>query len=371
VGCGAVLGSKVAVVTFGENDVQESFGRALRLVGGIGDINTAKRNVVIKVGVFDPCAGSHTSVNVTDAIARSFGRAPKVFLVESDNYRGKALERLQIWKQVFSSRLVPFSLSDDMETRKLRVADEELGFSHVLFKPNVFVSTHVLRSYERGSVLKNLLGLVPDSKKARFHKKLDRLLADVYEGIDGIDLAVLDGTYLHGGGSTNLHVKGSKAGVDRARTNALVVGRDAVAVETVGAVLAGLQPERMSVIREFVRRGLGEGDLRNIDVVGDSFEDVKENFAHLLKLQKRQRPGGAPPQTWGGQAHGAMKNLTLEGFFKLPNKRTRTDVAKAFEAKGVSTRGKEDNISRILALRVKRGVLKTENGQNGRVYWTE
>jgi uncharacterized protein (DUF362 family) len=40
-----------------------------------------------------------------------------------------------------------------------------------------------------------------------------------------------------------------------------VVGRDAVAVDTVGAVLAGLNPKKMLVIEEFVERGLGEGDL--------------------------------------------------------------------------------------------------------------
>jgi len=371
VSCDAAMGSKVALVAFDENNAQESFERALKLVGGISDLNTAKRSVVIKVGVFDPSAGNHTSINVADAIAGSFNKASKIFLAESDNYKGKALDRLQIWKQIFSTRLVPFSLSDDPETRKLKVAGEELALSHVLFKPNVFVSTHILRAYEKGSVLKNLLGLVPDVKKARFHKKLDTLLADAYEAIGGIDLAVLDGTYLHRGVSANPHVIGSESGKDRNRANALVVGRDAVAVEAVGAVLAGLEPEKMSVIQEFVKRGFGEGDLKNIDVVGDSFEDIRENFAYLVKLQKRRPPRGAPPQTWGGQANRAMKTLTREGFFRLPKKRAGTDVAKAFEAKGLVTRGKEDNISRILALRAKRGILKAEKSQDKWFYWTE
>jgi hypothetical protein len=67
----------------------------------------------------------------------------------------------------------------------------------------------------------------------------------------------------------------------------------------------------------------------------------------------------------------AMKTLTREGFFRLPNKRAGTDVAKAFEAKGLVTRGKEDNISRILALRAKRGILKAEKSQDKWFYWTE
>ncbi len=71
------MGSKVALVAFDENNARESFERALKLVGGISDLNTAKRSVVIKVGVFDPSAGNHTSINVADAIAGSFNSARK------------------------------------------------------------------------------------------------------------------------------------------------------------------------------------------------------------------------------------------------------------------------------------------------------
>lgn len=360
---------KVAIVGFSD-DARESLERALKLVGGISDLDRVERVVVVKVGVFDPRAENHTSVEVVDAIAKSFSKAAKVFLVESDNYKGKALDRLQIWKQVFSERIVPFSLSDDPQTRKIRVADEELGFSHVLFKPNVLVSTHILRSYEKGSVLKNLLGLVPDAKKARFHKRLDAFLADAYEAIGGIDLAVLDGTYLYRGASANPHV-GADGVNERNRTGILIVGRDAVAVETVGAALAGLKPEKMSVIQEFVRRGLGTGDLESIDIVGDSFEDVRQRSMHYLKMQKRRGSQGAAPLTWGGQASRAMKSLIKDGFFRMPNRRTEKDVARAFEAKGLATKGKGDNISCILALRVKKGILKTAKDLDERVYWTE
>ena len=114
--------------------------------------------------------------------------------------------------------------------------------SHILFKPNVFVSTHVLRNFERGSILKNLLGLVPDTKKRRFHNKLPLLLADLYEAIGGIDLAVMDGTNLW-------HAWGGPA----TRMNVILVGRDAVAVETVGAVLAGMNPQKMPVLQEFAK----------------------------------------------------------------------------------------------------------------------
>ena len=350
--------SKVAVIEFDEN-VAESFKQALCLIGDIDDLNTAKRSVVVKVGVFSHKAENHTSVNMVNAIINSFNNAPKIFLAESNNYRGTGLERLQIWRDLFTERVVPFNLSDDTNAREVRLADQEMKLSNILFKPNVLVDTHILRTFERGSILKNLFGCVPDPKKAKFHKTeiFAPLLADIYEATGGIDLAVMDGTYLWRG-----------AGDVRVRMNTLLVGRDAVAVETVGATLAGLKPEKIPVIQEFVKRGLGEGDIENIEIVGTPFEKLKEKFVPAAKtLEEKWRARGGAPKIWAP----AIDSLIREGFFKLPNRRTREDVAKALEARAISTRGNAGVIANTLTRRVKKGVLKAVKGPDGWVYWTE
>jgi uncharacterized protein (DUF362 family) len=273
---GLTLTSKVAVGEF-ERDEQVPLRRLLDLIGGIDDLNTVKRSVVVKVGVFDHRAESHASVSLVDEIIRCFDRAPKVFLAESDNYKGTGSERLQIWRELFTERVVPFNLSDDSETRKVKVADKEMNFSHLLFKPNVLVDTHILRSFESGSLLKNLFGCIPDSKRVKYHKVLPTLLVDVFEAIGGIDLAVLDGTYLW-----------LDAGNTPVPAGTVLVGRDAVAVETVGATLAGLNPEKMPVIKEFVKRDLGEGVMENIEVVGASFERLKRKFLSIETTRKKR-----------------------------------------------------------------------------------
>ena len=273
--------SKVAVVEF-NGDAQGSFKHALELIGNIDDLNTTEDPVVIKVGVFDHRTKTHSTLSVVDAIVNSFNKAPRIFIAESDNYKGTGLERLQIWKKLFTKRVVPFNLSDDTNTTTVKIADEEIGFSHILFKPNVFVSTHVLRAYQVGSIVKNLLGLIPDAKKARFHKKLEIALLDAYEAIGGIDLAVLDGTYTY-------HGAGAVAKAFRTRTNTLLVGRDAVAVEAVGAAIVGLKPKKMPLIQEAMKRDLGEGDVKNIEVLGTSFENIKEKIHQLLKASKKKR----------------------------------------------------------------------------------
>jgi len=272
--------SKVAIVEL-NGDVQGSFNRALKIIGNIDDLNSTMKPVVVKVGIFDHKGEHHTTVSVVNAIINSFSKAPKIFLAESDNYKGKGSERLQIWKSLFTKRVMPFNLSEDTNTRIVKVADEKIGLSHILFKPNVFVSTHVLRRYERGSILKNLLGLIPDRKKVRFHKKLDKVLLDVYEAIGGIDLAVLDGTYTY-------PIVTPTGTPNRINTNVLLVGRDAIAVEAIGATLVGLNPEKVPVIKEAMRRGLGEGEVRKIEVFGVSYESLQERFRQLMKAAKKK-----------------------------------------------------------------------------------
>jgi len=263
------LASQVALVDC-NRDIQEAYNQALTLIGGIADLNTAEKSAVIKVGVFKHKGPrlNHPTVRVVSTIANSFTNTPQIYLAESDNYKGTGSERLQIYKDLFTKRVVPFNLSDDTETREVPIAGEKMNLSHILFKPNVLISTHGLRRYDKGTILKNLFGLVPERKKARLHKKLVSVLLDTFEAVGGIDLAVLDATRTYSG----------PAARRSSDTNVLVVGRDAVAVEAVGATLVGLKPDKMPVIQEAVNRGLGEGNLDEIEIVGAPIESIKERF---------------------------------------------------------------------------------------------
>lgn len=352
--------SKVVIADLAKG-CKNAFERALRLVDGMDDLNTAKRTVVIKVGVFNHQGGQHSTVDVVGALATSFDKAPRVFVVESDNYKGNGLERLQIWKSIFNERVVPFNLSDDSETRQVKIADETINLSHVLFKPNVFVSTHVLRKSDRGTILKNLLGLIPDRKKVRFHKKLEATLLDAYGAVGGVDLAVLDATYTFPDLASGEGVK----------TDALLIGRDAVAVEAVGAALVGLDPIRIPVIREAARRGLGVADLKKIEVVGESFESLRQKIVDLRRSYIKPCSRQEGPQTWGGLVHVAFKVLMRQNFFDYPNRRTTEDVAKALRARGIPIEGKYERIAEFLARRVKNGSLKTAKSDDEGVYWAD
>jgi hypothetical protein len=195
-----------------------------------------------------------------------------------------------------------------------------MALSGKLLKPNVLVNTHVLRTFAKGSILKNLFGCTPTVQKARYHKNeiYPHLLADIAQAAEGIDLAVMDGTYL-------LH----NAAERRVDMDLLILGRDAVAVETVGAVLAGLKPEKLIHIQEFVRRGLGVGDMTEIDVVGiapEEFFELRKVYKVLKKMVE------AEPRQPG--ISGTIDQLVEEGW--LDTGRQAAEVIIELQSRGVA-----------------------------------
>ncbi|KYK32630.1 MAG: DUF362 domain-containing protein [Theionarchaea archaeon] len=349
------MSSKVAAVEFDKGNIQESLNKALQLIG-TDTPTTSHHPVVIKVGVYSHKTENHSTIDVVKSIINAFSNAPAIYIAESDNTQGTGLERLQLWKELFTGRVVPFNLSDDTNTKRVTLAGQEMDLSHILFKPHILVDTHILRSYERGSILKNLFGCVPYRKKVIYHKVLPTLLADIYETIGGVDLAVLDGTYFF-----------RKTGGIKVRTNTLLVGSDAVAVETVGAILAGMGPEKMLELQEFVQRGLGEGDINNIEVVGIPFDTLQEKFAKASETLEELY--AQAPKPWSPAE--AVNSLIERGFFDPPHKRTKEEVKKALEADDPRAKGRSKMIMATLRRRAKKGVIKSEKGPEGWIFWKE
>lgn len=247
----------------------DSFASALDHIENMSDLNSLERRVIVKVGIYNSETGICTTVNTLQSIVDSFDKSPEIRVTESDSGAGPGLKRLEIWNDCYNERVVPFNLSSDNDTKDVEIAGEKVPFPKIFSQPNTFISTHVPRRYEEagledlmnlGFVIKNLLGMIPDTKKHRFHSQLTTALIDIYEAIGGIDLAVLDATKCY-------------LGYEERRItvspNLLIVGTDAFAVEAVGGHLVGFEPTEMPVLQEARKRGLGEIGLDRINIVGD------------------------------------------------------------------------------------------------------
>jgi uncharacterized protein (DUF362 family) len=264
--------SQVAVVEV-DGEAEGAVRHAVELVDGCDNAQMRTTPVIVKVGIYTH-TGPYTNyptVDVVRGITSAFNDASTIYLVESDNYKGSGTERLHLYRELFTPPLAPFNLSEDADTRQVEIAGEPMALSHLLVHPNIFVSTHALRRSTRGTILKNLFGLLPLRKKAAYHKKLVPVLLDLFEAIGGINLAVLDATRTYSG----------TAGRRSRATNVIIAGTDAVAVETVGATLVGPAPTEMPILQEAISRGLGEGDLDHIEILGTPIDDLKPRFRNI------------------------------------------------------------------------------------------
>lgn len=95
---------------------------------------------------------------------------------------------------------------------------------------------------------------------------------------------------------------------------------------------------------------------------------ILDEFAIQPIFSRTQRKG---PQTWGYQMSQTLDGLIREEFFNYPNKRTLEQVVKALGSKGLSTKGKENNITNALGRRVGKGAIKKSTVSKEWVYWTE
>ena len=342
---------------------QDAVKHACDLIGGIDDIDVSNREVAIKVGVFYPEIGWYSTVDTVDSIIKAFSNAPKKYLIETDNYQGTGTDRLKVWESLFSDTVVPVNLSDEKETIPINVPNSirkvVIDLAELVLKPRVFINTHVMRTYERGSILKNLFGLPPTKKKIQYHKSeiFFNLLTSLYKAIGGVDLAVLDATYF----SKAFKGKGAKT-----RTDCLFVGRDAVAVEAIGLHLAGIKPQKTQLIQSFVERKLGIGDLDKIDVVGIPLDKLEIKFGEAIQLLEKEI--ASKPDPWS--ASKAVDNLIKGGYFKLPNKRSMSDIITALEKEDHRAVNRDKMIYTTVKRRFDKGKLLGEKTDSEWVFWT-
>jgi len=161
------------------------------------------------------------------------------------------------------------------------VLDADVVISVAALKTHGFAGTT--------GVLKNIaIGVPPNQvygapKIGLRHDVLAKTMADVCEIVDQ-DYNILGAIY-GGAGAGPTMCDGVYHGI-------VIAGADPVAVDAVGTATLGLMPERYGYLR--VAQDIGLGTYKNIEVVGNSIEEVMVDY----KAPKTHGPG-AWADVWG------------------------------------------------------------------------
>ena len=162
----------------------------------------------------------------------------------------------------------PMLVLDGMFPEGIRIPKRLIG-SNIIHLPTM--KTHVFTTIT-GAIKNAFGGLLFERRHwthSVIHETLVDLLAIQKEIHPGI-FAVMDGTFAGDGPGPRCMVPHEK--------NLILAGADQVAIDAIAAKLMGFDPLSIKFIRLAHERGLGSGDPREIELVGDDVSGVNFRF---------------------------------------------------------------------------------------------
>lgn len=267
--------SVVACETYDPETVRRALETALAPLGGMGRFVRPGMRVLLKPNLIDPLPLDR-AVTTHPAIVRAVAEMVREAGGEvwiGDSPAGPVRKPDRLWGRTgmtevalaTGARLVHF---DGVEWRRLRGRDYFIA--RPIFEADLIINlpklkTHTLTLYT--GAVKNLFGTIPGTRKREVHYRapsvadFSRALADVLELVRP-GLTIMDGVMGQEG-------NGPGAGGTPRRYACLAASEDPVALDTVLTQAIGCRPGTVLHLREAAARGLGVGDPRSIQVVGD------------------------------------------------------------------------------------------------------
>ena len=258
------------------------------------------KEVYIKVNGIDFKKHAFTSPEVLEAVIEYLNNiGAKVFVMENSTQANMTRIVFEItgFKDVCEKNGAKIIYLDEEETKtfefkgKSSTADDPKGYNLKSFRmPETIVKimenrdsfsyinipklkTHSMARVTLG--IKNQWGYPQHEDRGKDHNyNLHSKLVDVYEYIQP-DITIIDGIE----GTIHGHYPPT-AFEDRLVKdfNILIGGRDTLAVDVVGAKIFGLTLDEIPHLKIAHERGLGEGNLSKINVIGKDLNDYKEKY---------------------------------------------------------------------------------------------
>ncbi|MEU6087658.1 DUF362 domain-containing protein [Streptomyces sp. NPDC047085] len=256
-----------------ESDTTASVDRAveeaLDLLGDpLRDVGKGDR-VVIKPNMFQRKPGFRTSPELLLAVAkRASARGAEVFVAERTHVLKEILDGspLHRYAQVVSFDDRPLRVVQVPGATSLRVP---VAMPDLVTDCDFFIGAPQLRTHSSvvlTNAMKNLVGLFPGFTTRIVH------MAGVEESI--VDLNLLRPQHLVVCDAITV-IEGNYPMAGSTRAVGLVAAsRNAVALDVTMAAVAGVETWELAYLRDAHRRGLGPGDLRDIEVRGASVAEV-------------------------------------------------------------------------------------------------
>jgi len=224
----------------------------------------------------DKLYGCHNRTVVVDARKGEIANKHKAVLEKYGLRNIHLYEEGEEWIQ-FRPQAKMLAL-DEVYPEGIRIPKRLVG-SNIIHLPTM--KTHVFTTMT--GAMKNAFGGLLFEKRHWTHSVIHETLVDllaIQQEIHPGMFAVMDGTFAGDG-------PGPRCMVPRVK-NFILASGDMVAIDAVAAKMMGFDPLSIRFIRLAHERGLGCGDVNEIDIVGEDISDVNFHFhAHDDTLASR------------------------------------------------------------------------------------
>jgi uncharacterized protein (DUF362 family) len=278
--------SKVSVVKTSPKKVLADYGKAMSLAG----MSFSRREVLLKLNLswtlFYPACSS-PPWQVDGALKSLLRKGYKVTAVENktvvtDPWKGALQNK---WLPILKKYRVKYKPLTETEWVTYKPKKEMLALDQIYPDghkiPKIFIGKNIvhlptMKTHGHTTMtgaMKNAFGGLITERRHHCHKMIHEVLVDllqiqkeIHPGI----FAVMDGTVCGDGPGPRTMIPVEK--------NYILASHDQVAIDAISAKMMGFDPMKIKFIKLAHDRGLGCGDVDQIDVVGESIKNVNFHF---------------------------------------------------------------------------------------------
>jgi uncharacterized protein (DUF362 family)/NAD-dependent dihydropyrimidine dehydrogenase PreA subunit len=283
--------TKVALArckNYDAEQVDSAVNKVVNLLGGIEKIIRPNSKVLIKPNLLtdskpEDCITTHPRV-VESVISLVKRTNAKIYLGDSPSMVGqrKDIERVYVatgMRDICQRQNIELVYFDKAILKGgIPITEWVERCDYIINVPKF--KTHGLTRLTAG--IKNSFGLVLGMHKVKIHKdcldidKFSIKLVDIFELIKP-ELTIVDAV---------IALEGDGPGSSGTKTDSelILASQDAVAIDSVLAIIMGLFPKDIPTTKEAARRNLGEAEIDNIEIMG---EKIGEFIYSDFKLPKQ------------------------------------------------------------------------------------
>ena len=263
--------------------LRQALIQTLFLLGGLEKIINPGSRIFVKINHLSPPSAAEEAIITHPALTREVLLLLKEIgctITAGDDIQSKQKDGFSIsgYRELCNSLGIPLVNLKEVGFRRIDCEGKVLDKAYIsplLLDSDFLINLPKLKTHSftmfTGSV-KNMYGIIPHGLRSSYHRQFyknelfSQMLVDIFSCAPP-HLNIMDAIVAMEG-------EGPSAGRPK-KVNLILASRDAVALDAVASKIIGLDPLQILTTKYADERGLGVGQLENIEIIGERMQDVK------------------------------------------------------------------------------------------------